>query len=164
MYPAATNSFKETGTRRCSTLNFRSACVNCSKAVATAASDATAETPTFVSTAAFVARGELSLPHPMHSTKAAKLKNTRSGITLFCVWALKFQVVSRFPRFPQGRLCRSSTESDNCGSENPGGCKERLSPASDCGKREKKEGRRSCRYSVARRYRVADPSTPSRRH
>ena len=94
MYPAATNSFRETGTRRCSALNLRSACVKSAKTLASPASDATVEVSAFVSAEAVAGSSEELLPHPMHSNETAQIKNRRNGMAVVCFKVLQFQVVS----------------------------------------------------------------------
>src|SRR5438876_10528325 len=82
VYPAATNSFRETGTRRCSALNLRSACVKSAKTLASPASDATVEVSAFVSAEAVAGSSEELLPHPMHSNETAQIKNRRNGMAV----------------------------------------------------------------------------------
>lgn len=91
MYPAATTSFKEAGTWRFSTLNFRSACVNSLKTFARSASGATAEGPAFVEAGA-AAGGEALLPHPRHRKETKQVTNRTRGISEVCLSASKIQV------------------------------------------------------------------------
>src|SRR5947209_5448847 len=93
MYPAATNSFREAGTRRCSTLNLRSACVSSAKTFASPASDGTAEVSAFGGADA-AGGGEGLLPQPMQNNETAQVKKRRGGIEVVCLRAFQRQVVS----------------------------------------------------------------------
>ena len=92
MYPAATRSFSEAGTRRCSTLNLRTACVNSAKTFARLASDVAAEDPA-LAPAEFVVAGEEFLLQPMPTNKTAQTENKRRGIRIVCLRAFRLQAM-----------------------------------------------------------------------